>query len=138
MATYLITGATGQQGSATIKYLLKAGAKAHAMVRNPQSEAAQALQAQGVKLFQFRDYLDFDAFREAAKGCQGLFLNLMPSGEGEKQAIGIIEACKAAGVKSIVASTAFWCGSKEKWTEGGKGEDRFILVYFTEKAKVEA
>ncbi|RYC53655.1 hypothetical protein CHU98_g12555 [Xylaria longipes] len=61
---------------------------------------------------------DFEAFREAALGCAGIFLNLLErpgNPHPEKQAEGILAACRDAGVEHVVVSTAGWVGSRGKW-----------------------
>ncbi|KAK5635769.1 hypothetical protein RRF57_011481 [Xylaria bambusicola] len=117
MPTYLVTGATGQQGRATIDALLARGAKVHAVVRDPTKVAARKLEAQGVALFKGNND-DFDVFRKAAQGCAGIFLNVMErpqNPEPEKQVEGILAACKDAGVQHVVVSTSGWAGNREKW-----------------------
>lgn len=117
MSTFLITGATGQQGRATVDALLARGAKVHAVVRDPTKDAARELEGLGVTLFK-GDHDDFEAFRKAAQGCTGIFLNLVerPSNpHPERQAEGILAACRDAGVEHVVLSTAGWVGSREKW-----------------------
>jgi uncharacterized protein YbjT (DUF2867 family) len=42
--TVLVTGATGSQGSATVRHLIAAKAKVHALVRNPSSAVALELE----------------------------------------------------------------------------------------------
>ncbi|KAG4223465.1 hypothetical protein PC116_g28070 [Phytophthora cactorum] len=117
MSTFLVTLATGQQGKATIAALLERGAKVHAVVRDPTKPAARELESQGVVLFK-GDNDDIDTFRNAAKGCKGVYLNLVSFPDNEdpgRQAARILEACKEAGVEHVVASTSGWVGSKEKW-----------------------
>ncbi|KAI0509242.1 NmrA family protein [Xylaria bambusicola] len=117
MPTYLITGATGQQGRATIDALLARGAKVHAVVRDPMKAASLELVALGATLFK-GDNDDFDVFRKAAQGCAGIFLNVMErpqNPEPEKQVEGILVACKDAGLQHVVVSTSSWAGNREKW-----------------------
>jgi uncharacterized protein YbjT (DUF2867 family) len=70
--TFLVTGATGNQGGAVVRHLLAAGAKVHAVVRDASSAKAQKLKEQGVELFQGTHEEPDEVFREAAKGCSGL------------------------------------------------------------------
>ncbi|KAF3069121.1 NmrA-like family domain-containing protein 1 [Daldinia childiae] len=117
MSTFLVTLATGQQGRATVAALLKGGTKVHAVVRDPTKPAARELESQGVVLFKGSND-DIHVFRNAAKGCKGIFLNLnsWPDNSNPgRQAADILQACKEAGVEHVVASTAGWVGSKEKW-----------------------
>ena len=48
----LVAGATGQQGGAVARNLLKDGWKVRALVRDPKKDAAQALAKQGAELVQ--------------------------------------------------------------------------------------
>lgn len=51
MPIFFVTGATGNQGGAVTNALLAKGHTVHALVRNPESEAALALKERGVILF---------------------------------------------------------------------------------------
>ncbi|KAI1366637.1 NmrA family protein [Xylaria arbuscula] len=116
-ATHLVTGATGQQGRATINALLARGARLHAVVRDPTKTAARELQARGVVLFK-GDNDDFEVFHKAAQGCAGVFLNVMErpqNREPHKQVEGILAACRDAGVQHVIVSTSSWAGNREKW-----------------------
>ncbi|XDG07323.1 hypothetical protein ABKA04_006938 [Annulohypoxylon sp. FPYF3050] len=140
MATYLITGATGQQGGATIRFLLEADAKVRAVVRNSLTPSAQELAKRGVEIFQ-GTHEDFDVFSEAARGCRGIFLNLTPSADRNsmpRQTRGIIQACLDAKVEAIVVSTAFFTGNREKWDGSQNGyDDPSLRAYFEAKLEVE-
>ncbi|KAI1875544.1 uncharacterized protein JN550_001830 [Neoarthrinium moseri] len=138
MATYLVTCATGKQGAATVKHLLAAGAKVHAVVRDPEKDTAQALKKQGVVLFQ-GDNENYDVFREAAKGCKGLFLVPLPfNKEAEvRQARVVVQASIEAGVETVVVSTAFWTGDREKWDDE-ENKKEGLAVYYESKAAVES
>ncbi|KAI1655886.1 NAD(P)-binding protein [Daldinia decipiens] len=117
MSTFLVTLATGQQGRATIAALLKGGAKIHAVVRDPTKPAARELESQGVVLFKGSNE-DIDVFRNAAKGCKGVYLNLVSWPDNldpGRQAADILKVCKEAGIEHVVASTSGWVGSREKW-----------------------
>ena len=48
--TILVTGATGQQGGAVTRHLLKDGWKVRALVRDPNKDSAKALAQQGAEL----------------------------------------------------------------------------------------
>lgn len=74
MSTYLIIGATGRQGGGAAQSLLKAGTKVRALVRNPDSGAAQELQAQGAILFK-GEAGDATSVAKAVEGATGVFFN---------------------------------------------------------------
>ncbi|KAI1205343.1 NmrA family protein [Annulohypoxylon truncatum] len=121
--------------------LLEARAKIHAVVRNPLTTSARELEGKGVKIFQ-GTHESFDTFLEAAKGCNGLSLNLIPFAENRqampRQARGIIQACKDAKVEIIVVSTAFFTRDRSKWDRSGNGyDDPSPRAYFEAKAEVE-
>lgn len=109
------------------------------MVRNPRSEPALRLKSQGVVLFE-GDNDNFTVFRQAATGCKGLYLNLQPSPSDpnaqQRQARGIVQACKEAGVETIVLSTAFLTGDSSKW-DTSLGQSTGVRDYFIPKAEME-
>lgn len=122
-----------------MKYLLDAGVKVHAVVRNPQSEQAVRLKNQGVVLFE-GDNDNFDTFCKAALGCKGIYLNLQPSptdsGSQQRQAKGIVQACKDAGLEIIVVSTAYFTSHRSKW-DNLVGERSGVRGYYLAKAEME-
>lgn len=119
MVTYLITGATSKQGKATIKHLLAAGSKIHAVVRDPSKDATVQLKAQAVVLFQ-GDNENLSVLREAAQGCKRVFICLAPSGPvpglESRQVHWIVQATKEVGVEVIVASTSMFTADKERYS----------------------
>ena len=46
----LVTGATGQQGGAVMRHLIRSGWSVRALVRNPEEEKAKALKQEGAEL----------------------------------------------------------------------------------------
>lgn len=135
MATYLVTQATGQQSRWVVTHLLAAGAKVHAVVRDLQ-KVPPILQDPGVTLFQGESKNFEDIFR-AAQGCRGVFLNTVPfPGLEALQAKTVVEACKKAGVESIVAATTFAASNKAMWDDDGTKKIQ-LHQYFTSKAEVE-
>lgn len=138
MPTILITLATGQQGRATIAALLESGAKVRAVVRDPTNEAARALAAKGVTLFKGSND-DFGIFREAAAGCDAIFLNILPFPvvqDPVKQAIGILGACKEAGVPHVVLSSAGLVGARDKW-DVPVNQSSGLAEYYRHEAAIE-
>jgi uncharacterized protein YbjT (DUF2867 family) len=103
--TIVVTGATGKQGGAVVRHLLRDGWKVRAITRRPESEAAQALAAQGVEVVKgdMGNRADMD---RALKGAYGVFSvqNTWEAGvEGEvAQGKNVADAAKAAGVKHFV------------------------------------
>lgn len=137
MATYLITQANGHQARWTIEYLLAAGAKVHALVRDPK-KVHPDLQRPGITIFG-QENNSPEALFKAAQGCKGLYLNTWPANpdvnsEGE-QATAALEAAKKAGVESAVASTSFYTGDRSKWDT--PSAQPLVGRYYTSKMNVE-
>jgi uncharacterized protein YbjT (DUF2867 family) len=68
----LVTGATGKQGGAVADFLLDAGFRVRALVRDPGKPAAQALLKRGAELAS-SDLDDAVALRRALTGIDGVF-----------------------------------------------------------------
>jgi uncharacterized protein YbjT (DUF2867 family) len=135
MATYLVTQATGQQSQWVITHLLAAGAKVHAVVRDLQ-KVPPALEKPGVTIFK-GESTNFEEIFQAAQGCKGAFLNTFPwPGLETQQAKTVVEACKKAGIESIVASTSFTVGDKAMWDDAAT-EEAGLRPYFLSKVEVE-
>lgn len=135
MATYLVTQATGQQSLSIITHLLAAGAKVHAVVRDPQ-KIPPALEKQGITIFK-GESTNFEEIFQAAQGCSGAFLNTFPwPGLEAQQAKTIVAACKKAGIESIVASTTITTGDKTVWDDA-ETEKIGLRPYFLSKVEVE-
>ncbi|GKT55727.1 NmrA-like family protein [Colletotrichum tofieldiae] len=136
MATYLITQATGQQSQSVISHLLAAGARVHAVVRNPH-KIPPVLEKQGVTIFK-GESTNFEEILQAAQGCKGAFLNTFPwPGLEVQQAKTIVKACEKAGVENIVGCTTFTVGNKAIWDDAAT-EEVGLRQYFLSKAEVEA
>ncbi|KAH6653262.1 hypothetical protein BKA67DRAFT_569023 [Truncatella angustata] len=136
MATYLITQATGQQSQWVIRHLLAAGCKVHAVVRDLQKELPPTLHSPGVTLFQGESKNSEEIFK-AAQGCKGAFLNTFPiPGLEAQQAQAIVEACKKAGVETIVAATTQGTSDKAMWNDA-ETKECGMLEYYLSKAAVE-
>jgi uncharacterized protein YbjT (DUF2867 family) len=137
MSTYLITQATGVQGQWTIEYLLAAGAKVHALVRDPQ-RIPSMLERPGVTVFS-RDGDNPSALLKAAQGCTGVFLCTYPSttdiNSEAQQAKFVLKACEEAGVEIAVASTSFYTGDRSKWNNAASCE--LVGPYYQSKTNFE-
>ncbi|KAF7563909.1 hypothetical protein G7046_g216 [Stylonectria norvegica] len=136
MATYLITQASGGQSKWVIIHLVAAGAKVHAVVRNP-STLAPELQLPGVTVFKGESN-DFDAVYAAAKGCTGAFLNTFPiPGLEAQQAKTIVEAAKKAGIETMVSSSTACTDNKSLW-DNAETEACGLRTYYQSKFDNEA
>ncbi|MEV4360877.1 NmrA family NAD(P)-binding protein [Nonomuraea sp. NPDC049625] len=77
-APVLVTGATGQQGGATARALLAAGVPVRALVRDPATDRAKAVEALGAELVT-GDLHDRDSVIRAARGARAVFSVQMPA-----------------------------------------------------------
>lgn len=111
--TFLVTLATGRQGSSTAACLLKHGHVVHAFVRDKDAPKAKELEKLGCKVFAGSPD-DKKTVTPAIAGCQGIFLNLFPQGHDPdaniRQANVILEAATEANVSTVVVSTALNTG----------------------------
>ncbi|KAJ7742729.1 NAD dependent epimerase/dehydratase [Mycena maculata] len=120
MPKFLITTATGRQGTSTTRLLLAKGAEVNALVRNPTSAASLALQSMGATLFK-GDSNDIPAVTAAMQGVNGIFLSTIPNftdpASETHQAENVLAAAHAAGtVTSVVVSTAWYTNLHEDWS----------------------
>ncbi|MFF3847840.1 NmrA/HSCARG family protein [Streptomyces sp. NPDC002328] len=105
----LVIGATGLQGGATARELLRRGRETAALVRDPRSHKARELAALGVRLVT-GDLDDEASLRAAMRGTHGVFSvqNFMtPLGLGGevRQGRAVARAAKATGVAHVVYSS---------------------------------
>ncbi|MFF8918943.1 NmrA/HSCARG family protein [Streptomyces sp. NPDC015032] len=145
-APVLVTGATGRQGGATARALLAAGTPVRALVRNPHSEPAQAIEALGAELVK-ADLSDRSSLDPAVEGARAVFSVQMPpmtetsvdfAGELE-QATHLIDAAKAAGVRQFVQSSTSGVGEHTRAPGWAQGRWAAMEGYFdTKQAILEA
>lgn len=138
LSPVLVMGATGKQGGAVIRALLKAGRSVRAFVRNPTSPAAQALAAQGVDIVK-GDFTDINSLDAALTGVDGVFSVQMGShpGDPETEVLAgraLVEAAHRANVRIIVHSSVARAGDQEKFI--GWNEGRWEPLYWQNKAAV--
>ncbi|WP_409463425.1 NmrA/HSCARG family protein [Amycolatopsis sp. GA6-003] len=123
-APVLVVGATGQQGGATARELLAAGVPVRALVRDPVSERAKAVEALGAELV-VGDLRDRDGLTRAAKGARAVFSVQMPDLSGPEpdfagevtQGVNLIEAAKNAEVPQFVHTSVSGAGLPERIDE---------------------
>lgn len=105
----VVTGATGRQGGAVARSLLKARWRVRALTRNPQSSKALALAASGAEVVQ-ADMEDPQSLRRAFQGAYGAYSvqNPMISGlEAEvRQGKHVADAAKEASIQHLVYGSA--------------------------------
>src|ERR1043166_5620289 len=105
----LVTGATGQQGGAVARHLLRQGGfGVRALTRDVTKPTARALAQQGAELIQ-GDLEDDSLVQRAVQGVHGVFSvqNFMEAGYDSeiRQGKALANAAKAAGVKHFVYSS---------------------------------
>lgn len=104
----LVLGATGRQGSAVARHLLRRGWPVRALVRNPESPAAKDLNNRGVQLVR-GDFEDRDSLLAAMNRAYGVFSvqNVWEHGPpGEiRQGTNIAEAAHGAGISHFIYSS---------------------------------
>ena len=110
----LVTGATGRQGSAVVRYALRRGFTVRAITRDPDKPSAQALKSQGVEVFR-GDMEDASTMALALKGVYGVFCvqNYWEKGVGYagelRQARNLIQVAQAERVSHFVFSSIVGC-----------------------------
>ncbi|WP_037370516.1 NmrA family NAD(P)-binding protein [Amycolatopsis orientalis] len=116
-APVLVVGATGQQGGATARELLAAGVPVRALVRDPATARAKAVEALGAELV-VGDLRDRDGLARAVKGVRSVFSVQMPDMSGPEpdfagevaQAVNLLEAAKNADVPQFVHTSVSGAG----------------------------
>jgi uncharacterized protein YbjT (DUF2867 family) len=103
--TILVTGATGKQGGAVARHLLRSDWQVRALTRDPGKPEAHELKSLGAQIVS-GDMNDPDSLARALDGCYGVFSvqNTWTSGvEGElREGKNMADAAQAAGIKHFV------------------------------------
>jgi len=127
----LVTGATGQQGSAVMRHLLTDGWRVRALVRDPGSEKAQAVAKAGAELVagDLNQRASLDAALKGAWGAFSIQNYWLPDVgfDGEiRQGKLFADAAKAAGVKHFLYSSV---GAAHR----GMGQKHFETKWLVEQ-----
>jgi uncharacterized protein YbjT (DUF2867 family) len=124
----LVSGATGQQGGALARMLLKKGHSVRAFVRRPASPEARELEHLGAELAE-GNFEEPSTIEDAAKGMDAVFVVATPFEAGTevetRHGIAAADAARAAGVSHLVYSSV-----------AGANQDTGIS-HFDSKRKVE-
>lgn len=108
--TFLITGATGRQGGATLDVLLTRGHRVRALTRTPQSASASRLASRGVEVVA-GDLDETASLERALGGVDGAFLVTNFIGGGatveseERQGKKFVEAAVRTSLRHLVFSS---------------------------------
>ncbi|KAJ2955720.1 hypothetical protein NQZ79_g8322 [Umbelopsis isabellina] len=135
--TILVTTATGNVGGHVATLLLEQGFNVNALVRNPDSDAAQKLKAQGVTLFK-GDFNDIPSIEAAAEGVYGVFVNAVPdlvNMDEYKHNHNIITAARKAGAKIGVYMSVVMADIKDQFP--GYGPENPSYNYWEAKSRTE-
>ncbi len=140
-APVLVSGATGRQGGATARELLAAGVRVRALVRDPDSARAEAVEALGAELVT-GDLRDRDSIIRAADGARAVFSVQMPEFtaagpdfDGEiAQGVNLVEGARAAGVAQFVHTSV--SGAKQRTEDPRWISGRWPMAEISLKAKV--
>ena len=125
--TVVVTGATGKQGGAVARGLLKRGHKVRAITRDPNSNQAKSLADAGATLVA-ASVEDASGITKALEGATSLFAMTTPFGGTDAeigQGVAAADAAKAAGVHLVFTSV----GSANRQT----GVPHFDSKYEVEK-----
>ena len=105
---FLVTGATGRQGGAVARRLLKRGHRVRALTRDPKKPAARALAEMGAEVVG-GDLDDHPSVEQALEGTHGAFAvqNFWEAGYEREtsQGMTLADAAKVQGVKHFVYSS---------------------------------
>ncbi|MFD6329341.1 NmrA/HSCARG family protein [Streptomyces niveus] len=138
-APVLVVGATGLQGGATARALLTSGVPVRALVRDPATDRAKAVEALGAELVT-GDLDDRDSLTRAAEGARAVFSVQMPDLNGRgfdgevDQAVNLIEAARAAGVSQFVHTSVSGAGQH---ADRVAGEWSWMEPYYAAKAGIQ-
>jgi len=132
----LVNGATGQQGGAVSRHLLKDGWKVRAFVRDENKPAALELQKLGAELFK-GDLGNIESIENAMEGVYGVFSvqNFYEYGyDGElKQGISLAEAALKTGVKHFLQTSV---GGAERETKIPHFDVKFEIEEYIRKINI--
>lgn len=109
----LVTGATGQQGGATARQLLQAGAKVRALTRKPEGKNAIVLKNAGAEIVK-GNLNDPESLDLAMKGVNAVFCvtNFWEIGTGKKELIqsqNLVDAARKNNVQHFVLASIARC-----------------------------
>lgn len=103
----LVTGATGNQGGALSRLLLKKGHRVKALVRSPDHAAAKELEGLGAEVIT-GNFNDVSSIQLAAQGVEAMFAVATPYSGPEvetRHGMNLANAAKGAGVMHLLYSS---------------------------------
>src|SRR5260221_8072198 len=131
--TILVSGATGRQGGALLKHLLKGSWRVRALTRNPGARAAQELSQCGVDVVQ-GDMDDIESLKNAMKGVHGVYsvqdFWTVGARREVQQGKNMADAARAANVEHFVYSSV---GGAERNTGISHWETKWEIENYIRK-----
>jgi len=106
----LVTGASGNVGSAVLTELLLAGAPVRAMYRSAEDAAKAPAGANAV----IADFADRGSLDQALQGVERVYLVCSPIPQLVELESNMIEACEEAGIRQVVLNSALGAGTFDK------------------------
>ncbi|MET7640089.1 NmrA family NAD(P)-binding protein [Streptomyces sp. NPDC005438] len=142
-APVLVTGATGRQGGAVARALLARATPVRALVRDPHSPRARAVEALGAELVT-GDLSDRSSLDPACAGVRAVFSVQMPPmtetsvdfAAERAQAFHLIEAARASGVGQFVQSSTSGVGRHTETPGWAEGHWADMSAYFDTKQAI--
>src|ERR1700674_2996809 len=136
--TVLVSGATGRQGGAVIRHMLRNGRKLRALTRNLNGHAAQELARQGVEVVQ-GDLEDPSSLERATRDVNGIYSVQDFWSVGAKREVqqgkNLADAAKKAGVQHFVYSSV---GGAERNTGITHWESKWEIEKYIRKLALPA
>ena len=138
----LVIGATGQQGGAAARAVLAAGIPVRALVRDPSTERARAVEALGAELVT-GDLRDPGSLRPALKDVRGVFSASLPditdlAGDWEwVQGRNLVDAARDAGVPQFVQTSVTGAGQHRQAPGWRQGRWKHMENYFEVKSAIQ-
>lgn len=137
-STILVTGATGAQGGATARTLLKAGLKVRFLTRSLSSEAAKSLINSGAEGV-VGDLEIPESVHAAMAGCYGVFSVQVPdvtqTDSERRHALTLIKAAQEQCIQHFVHTSVCEAGKHTDFPEWGTG--RWSEKYWSDKWDIE-
>ena len=135
---FLVTGATGAQGGAASRALLRSGHRVRAIVRDPRSASARSLADEGVEVLQ-GDFDDAASLDVATAGVSGVFsMQVPPTAADPEREVrtgrALIDAAHRAGVRTFVHTSVARAGDQADFV--GWDEGRWAKAYWNSKSAV--
>ncbi|MGE5499430.1 MAG: NmrA/HSCARG family protein [Syntrophothermus sp.] len=132
-----VTGATGQQGSAVVRHLVRSGFNVRALTRSSGSKKTQSIMGKGVEMVE-GDLFRPETFEKNLSGAYGLFSvqNFWEHGfQGEiTQGKLLVDLAKKAGIKHFVYSSV---ASANKNTGLSHFDSKFNIENYIRQSGIE-